>query len=254
MVIVTIFRPISLFLMLTCILITTLTSKDTGCRAAKQIWRNMLKLMGQKFSGVWEGETIAQPEILRLKTNITYITNSHTNIFYLNNVLSERSIITDLFNVNVIYGMGGKEIAANLSSLPQQDVIILYMIGYNDLPEFKDLLLSARANGTQIGLVATSDVYGLATVNMDDLPYSPIKSYIYRDGYINMENFVRSIGAVFKNIYIEHSPAVAPSIPNHGIYHPDAFPRIFENSTGYLEWYADNGYMPLHPNRLNHNS
>lgn len=208
---------------------------------------NMLKLMGQKFSGVWEGETIAQPEILRLKTNITYITNSHTNIFYLNNVLSERSIITDLFNVNVIYGMGGKEIAANLSSLPQQDVIILYMIGYNDLPEFKDLLLSARANGTQIGLVATSDVYGLATVNMDDLPYSPIKSYIYRDGYINMENFVRSIGAVFKNIYIEHSPAVAPSIPNHGIYHPDAFPRIFENSTGYLEWYADNGYNASAP-------
>ncbi len=208
---------------------------------------NMLKLMGQKFSGAWQGEIISQPEILRPKTNITYITNSHTNIFYLGNVLSERSIITDMFNVNVINGMNGKNIAANLSSLPRQDVIILYMIGYNDLPEFKDLLLSARANGTQIGLVATSDVYGVSTVNMDDLPYSPIKSYIYRDGYTNMESFVRSIGAVFKNIYIEHLPAVAPSVPDHGIYHPDAFPMIFANSTEYLEWYADHGYNASAP-------
>jgi cobaltochelatase CobN len=208
---------------------------------------NMLKLMGQKFSGVWEEESVAQPEILRPKTNITYITNSNTNMFYLDNVLSERSIVTDLFNVNVINGMGGKNIAAKLSSLPQQDVIILYMIGYNDLPEFKDLLLSAKANGTQVGLVATSDAYGVATVNMDNLPYSPIKSYIYRDGYTNMENFIRSIGAVFENTYIEYSPAVAPSIPDHGIYHPDAYPRVFANSTEYLEWYADNGYNTSAP-------
>jgi len=208
---------------------------------------NMLKLMGQKFSGAWVGESLSEPEILQPKTNITYITNSHTNIYYLGNVLSERSIITDLFNVNVINGMNGTNIAESLSGLPPQDVIILYMIGYNDLPEFKDILLSAKANGTQIGLVATSDVYGLATVNMDNLPYSPIKSYIYRDGYTNMENFVRSIGSVFENIYIEYAPAAAPLIPDHGIYHPDAYPRIFANSTEYLEWYADNGYNASAP-------
>nr|WP_321420603.1 cobaltochelatase subunit CobN [uncultured Methanomethylovorans sp.] len=208
---------------------------------------SMLKFMGQKFAGAFAGETLAQPEILRPKTNITYITNSQTNIYYLNNVLSERSIISDLFNVKVINGMSGKNVAANLSGLSHQDVILLYMIGYNELPEFKGILLSAKASGTQIGLVATSDVYGMATVNMEELPYSPIKPYIYRDGYTNMENFVRAIGAVFENSYIEYSPAVAPSIPDHGIYHPDAYPQVFANSTEYLEWYADHGYNASAP-------
>lgn len=209
--------------------------------------KNMLKFMGQEFSGLWTDEVIEEPEILQPKTNITYITNSHTNMYYLASVLSQRSVVSDLFNVNVVMGMDGEEIAANLRNNTDQDVIILYMIGYNELPQFKDLLLSAKANGTQIGLVATSDIYGVATVNMDEEPYSPIKPYIYRDGFTNMENFVRSIGSIFEDVYIEYSPAAAPEIASNGIYHPDAYPRIFENSTEYLEWYADNGYNESAP-------
>jgi len=82
---------------------------------------------------------------------------------------------------------------------------------------------------------------------MDDLPHSAMKEYHKNGGYTNMENWIRCIGATLEDIYIEYSPAVPPSIPDHGIYHPDAFPMIFENSTEYLVWYADHGYNASAP-------
>ncbi len=208
---------------------------------------NMLKFMGQKFCDAWADETVPEPELLRSKTNITYIANLPTNIYYLNNVISERSIITDLLDVTVMDCMDGEEVAAKLANISDQDVVILHMIGYIELSKFKDALLNAKAAGTQIGLNSTSDVYGIGTIDMSRPPYSEINSYIYRDGYANMENFLRFIGAELEDVYIEYSPVAAPEIPDHGIYHPDAFPRIFKDSTEYLEWYADNGYNESAP-------
>ncbi|WP_338101228.1 cobaltochelatase subunit CobN [Methanococcoides seepicolus] len=204
---------------------------------------SMLKFMGQEFCDAWANETIPEPVVLRPKINITYIMNYHTDNYYLFKVLGERNIITDRFNVTV---MDGYEAAANLTDVSDQDFIMLGMIS-NQLPEFKDALLAAKDNGTQIGIIPMPDPWNVSTINMDDLPHSTMKEYHVNSGYTNMENWIRCIGATLEDAYIEYSPAVSPAIPDHGIYHPDAFPRIFENSTEYLEWYAGNGYNASAP-------
>lgn len=208
---------------------------------------SMLKFMGQTFCGLWTDETIPEPELLRPKVNITFIANLPTNVYYLNEVITERRIITDLFDVTVMDCMDGEKVAAKLANISDQDVIMLYMVGYVELSKFKDALLDARANGTQIGLSSASDVYGVGTIDFSRPPYNEMDGYIYKDGYANMENFIRFIGSELEDVYIEYSPAADPDIPDHGIYHPDAFPRIFKDITEYLDWYADYGYNESAP-------
>ncbi|HJH32703.1 MAG TPA: cobaltochelatase subunit CobN [Methanosarcinaceae archaeon] len=204
---------------------------------------NMLRFMGQKFCGVWAGEDVPAPKLLRSKINITYITNYETDNFFLKKVVSERSVITDCFNVTVMDGQ--EAAAANLTDLSDQDAIMLGMIGFDEFPEFKDALLAAKENGTQIGLIGNSvDTYGVSNLDMEN---SILKEYHNNGGYTNMENWIRCIGATLEDACIEYSSAVPPSIPDHGIYHPDAFPRIFEDSTEYLEWYTNYVYNASAP-------
>ncbi len=112
--------------------------------------KNMFKFMGQKFCGVWADETVPEPELLRPKVSITFVANLPTNIYYLNEVISENSIVTDLFDVTVMDCMDGEKVASKLANLSDQDVIMLYMVGYIELSKFKDALLNAKANGAQI--------------------------------------------------------------------------------------------------------
>jgi cobaltochelatase CobN len=206
---------------------------------------SMLKFMGQKFCGAWANESITEPELLHPEINIIFILNYETDNFYLTKVLGERSVITDRFNVTVMNGQ--EAAAANLTStdLFDQDVIMLGMIGFDEFPKFKDALLAAKENGTQIGLIGNSvDIYGVSNLDMEN---SAMKDYHENGGYTNMENWIRCIGATLEDVYIEYSPVGLPPIPKHGIYHPDAFPRIFENSMEYLEWYADHGYNAAAP-------
>ncbi|MCD4808379.1 MAG: cobaltochelatase subunit CobN, partial [Methanosarcinales archaeon] len=204
---------------------------------------SMLKFMGQKFCGAWANESIPDPKLLHPKINITFILNYETDNFFLKKVISERNVITDRFNVTV---MDGQEAAAvNLTDLSDQDDIMLGMIGFDEFPKFKDALLAAKENGTLIGLIGNSvDTYGVSNLDMEN---SAMKDYHENGGYTNMENWIRCIGATLEDVYIEYSQAGLPPIPKHGIYHPDAFPRIFENSTEYLEWYADYGYNASAP-------
>ncbi|MEA1984823.1 MAG: cobaltochelatase subunit CobN [Euryarchaeota archaeon] len=206
---------------------------------------SMLKFMGQKFCDAWANETVPEPVLMHSRTKITYIINSHTSIYYLNKLLSERYVITDRFDVTV---MDGEEAAANLTDVSDQDVIMLYMIGANELPNFKDALLTAKANGTQIGLFGNAaDTYSVGTIDMKNPPHSTMQDYLYNGGYTNMENWIRCIGTTLEGAYVEYSPAGPPAVPDNGIYHPDAFPRIFEDSSEYLDWYADNGYNASAP-------
>ena len=202
---------------------------------------SMLRFMGQNFSGLWENETIDEPEITQTKANLTFILNRDTSVYYMNLVLNQSEIINERFNVNV---MNGHEAINSTSlNLTNEDVIILYMVGANELPLIKDELLEAKASGTEIGTFGMlSDVYGVNTFDMESGEYSVLTDYLYNDGYVNMENWIRRLGATFADVYIEYADPAEPAIPEDGIYHPDAFPRIFANSTEYLEWYADNGY------------
>ncbi len=206
---------------------------------------NMLKFMGQKFSGAFAGQKIAEPDILQDKVNVTYIINSDTSVYYMEQVLAERTVITDRFNVNMM--TGGEAINSSID-ITNEDVIMLYMVGASELPQIKDKLLAAKNNGAQIGMFGMlSDVYGIATIDMDNPPYNAMTDYLFNDGYSNMENWIRCIGATLESVYIEHSVAAEPTIPDDGIYHPDAFPRTFANSTEYLAWYADHGYNASAP-------
>ncbi|WMW21082.1 cobaltochelatase subunit CobN [Methanolobus mangrovi] len=200
----------------------------------------MLRVMGQKFVDLWTTDTYT-PEIIQPKMNVTYILNRDTAVYYMDLVLNEREIITDRFNVTV---MAGEEAINNTNlDLTNEDVIILYMVGSNQLPLIKDELLEAQANGAEIGTFGMlSDVYGIATFEMESDNYSILTDYLYNDGYENMENWIRRVGATFGSVYIQYADPAEPEIPTDGIYHPDAFPRIFADSTEYLEWYAEHGY------------
>ena len=201
--------------------------------------KNVLISIWKGFFGRWGDVDLPEPVVIHPKVNITFIINSDSNRYYLNKIIDERAVITDRFNINVMSGSDAANV--NLTDISDQDVIILYMIGANELPQFRGALVNAKNNGTQIGLIATHDDE-ISTIDMENPPYSAMKDYNYNGGYANMENWIRCIGATLCGAYIEYAPASPPVIPQHGIYHPDAFPRIFENSTDYLEWYADHGY------------
>ncbi len=203
--------------------------------------KNMLMFMGHEFEGLWDSDLIDEPEITQTKANLTFILNRDTSVYYMDLVLNQSEVINERFNVNI---MNGQEAINSTSlNLTNEDVIILYMVGANELPLLKDILLDAKANGAEIGTFGMlSDVYGINTFDMESEEYIILTEYFYNDGYVNMEHWVRRLGATFANVYIEYSEPAEPAIPEDGIYHPDAFPRIFPDSTEYLEWYADNGY------------
>ncbi|WP_220127160.1 cobaltochelatase subunit CobN, partial [Methanococcus maripaludis] len=200
---------------------------------------NMIKLMGQKFSGLWTDEVLSEPEILKEKVNITFI-DSAGKIYYLNQVIEERKIITDNFNVRM---MTSEEAVANITDASDQDIIILYMA--SDISSLEPVFADARDNyGMDICFVASpEDSRNTLNLSVNNVLYQ----YVENDGTTNMENFVRYVGAEVENQYIEYAPVADPAIPIDGIYHPDAFPRIFADSTEYLEWYKDHGYNESAP-------
>ncbi|MDP2217701.1 MAG: cobaltochelatase subunit CobN [Methanolobus sp.] len=205
---------------------------------------NMLRVMGQKFAGLWTNKAYT-PEIVHPKVNVTYIINSDSSLYYMNLVISQRDVITDRFNVKV---MSGQEAINSSVDLSDEDVVILYMVGANEFPLLKDDLIAAKDNGGQIGMFGMlPDSYGITTFDMLNPPHSAMTTYLYNSGYENMENWIRCVGATLEDVYIQYAPAAPPSIPDDGIYHPEAFPRIFDNSAEYLEWYADHGYNPSAP-------
>ncbi|MEL4305763.1 cobaltochelatase subunit CobN [Methanococcoides sp. LMO-2] len=197
---------------------------------------NMLMFMGQQFADVWEHETIDEPQVLLPKVNITFILNAETNLYYLNQVLTDREVVAERFNVTL---MNGEE-ATSVSDFSDQDVIILYMVGADQIPLFKDALIDAQNSGTEIGVFGMGELAtGVGTIDMDSLPHSVMVDYFTNSGIVNMERWIRYIGSNFEDAYIEYGPVTEPPIPKNGIYHPDAFPRIFEDSTDYLEWYSN---------------
>jgi cobaltochelatase CobN len=199
--------------------------------------KNVLISIWRGFFGKWTEADLPEPIVMHPKVNITYIINSDSNRYYLNKIIDERAVITDRFNINVMSSVDA--VNANLTDLSDQDVVMMYMIGAIELEQLKGALLAAKDNGTQIGLFGMNDVYGIGTIDMENPPHSLMKDYHYNGGYANMENWIRYIGAELEGAYIEYAPPEPPEVPSHGIYHPDAFPRIFENSTEYLEWCAD---------------
>ena len=198
---------------------------------------SMLKLMGQKFCGKWVGSDIPAPMIVHPKVNITFIINKDQNRYHLNRVIGERSVISDRFNVTVMSGLD----AVDLTNVSDQDVIMVYMMGATNFGLIEGVLDNASKTGTQIGIFGMSDT-NITAIDMKNPPHSAMINYNSNGGYTNMENWIRCIGATLEEAYIEYSPAMPPSVPDHGIYHPDAFPRIFENSTEYLEWYMNKSF------------
>jgi|GEM_PF-77201 len=197
---------------------------------------SMLKFMGQKFSGSWKGEEIPEPVITQKKVNMTFIIGADSNAYHLSNVIAQRSVVTDRFNINL---MNGSNAVANLNNASDQDFIVLYMIGAGDISALMDVLSDAKNNGVQISLGSSEDAYGISTIDTSNPPHNVIVEYLANDGDANMENLVRYMGAELDDVYIEYSPVEPPSIPDDGIYHPDALPKVFNDSTEYLEWYSN---------------
>ncbi len=204
---------------------------------------NMLRTMGQKFTGLWIGKTY-EPVIIQERSNLTYIVNSDQALYYMNQVISERQVLRDLFNIRCMPSTD----ALNISDFTKEDVIILYMVGANDFPPLKAPLYAAKDAGVQIGMFGMlDDTYPLATFDISSPKYNAMSKYLHNGGYKNMEHWVRFTASSVLGTYIESAIPSAPLIPDDGIYHPEAFPRIFSNSTEYLEWYVEHGFNASAP-------
>ncbi|MDN5295827.1 MAG: cobaltochelatase CobN [Methanosarcinales archaeon] len=209
---------------------------------------NLIMYLGKQLCGKWASTTIPEPQVVRQRVSITYILNSDACNYYLNRVLSSNRVITDRFNVHVY---SGSEAVSGLHDISHEDVIFLYMIGANEMTQLKDALLAAKANGTQIGLFGMMDTYGVATLDLTTPPHSIVLDYFNNTSEANMEGWIRYAGSEIAGAYIQYPPPAPASIPSYGIYHPDAFPRIFANSTEYLEWYGSAGSHHLYdPNNI----
>ncbi|WP_245250159.1 cobaltochelatase subunit CobN [Methanolobus bombayensis] len=196
--------------------------------------KNMLQFMAGS-------PAIDEPEILLSKENLTFILSSDSAVSYMKNVIDERDVITDRFNVNV---MGTLEAVNDSVDLSNENVIIIHMMGSDGTAAIKDRLLEAKANGAEIGhFDSVADIYGFTTFDLE-ADYSILQDYLYNNGFTNMEYWIRCTGATFTDAYIEYADPVEPVVPEDGIYHPDAFPRIFEDSAEYLQWYEGHGYDP----------
>ncbi|TQD29550.1 cobaltochelatase subunit CobN [Methanolobus vulcani] len=204
---------------------------------------SMLTLMGQNFSGLWDGEEIPEPVIKNEKLDVTFILGSECNIYDLKKVLNEKNVITDRYNIQV---MGGSEAVANLTDATDQDLIILEMIDSGYITDLLPVLSAAKANGADIGFTS-QDPNGLDTIDLLNPPHGVLREYMDNGGMVNIENMIRYAGAEIEGIYIEYGPVGEPTIPDDGIYHPDAFPMIFEDSTEYLAWYTNHGYNESAP-------
>ena len=204
---------------------------------------HFLMTIGKNFCDRWAGVDIPEPAVVHPRVNIMYIINMDSNLYYIEKVTTERDVISDRFNVTA---MTSASAVTSLNDVSDQDIIMMVHISANDLDDLEDVIDAAKANGTQVGCMMFQDT-GFGTIDMDELPYSEMKEYNSNGGCTNMENWIRCIGVTLEGVYIEYAPAVPPDIPQHGIYHPDAFPRIFENSTEYLLWYADHGYNASAP-------
>jgi cobaltochelatase CobN len=204
---------------------------------------NMLKFMGQNFSGLWEGEDIPEPVVLQEKVNITFVINPDTTSHFLSKVIDERNVITDCFKITLMSSSN----LVNITDFSDQDVIIMQMLATSELYDIEDALMDARNNGAYVGLFDIMDTTGIGNIDIDNPPHNVMKEYIENSGSENMESWIRYMGAELEDTYIQYSPVAPPAIPKNGIYHPDAFPRIFEDSTEYLDWYADNGYNASAP-------
>ena len=202
---------------------------------------SMLKFMGQEFSGIWEGEAIPEAVVLQEKVNITFIIAPDTTSYYLDMVIDDRNVITDRFNITLL---SDRDIG-NITDFSGENFIIMQMLDTNDIYEMESALLDAKSNGAHVGLFSMVDVAGIDNI---DEPYNTtMVHYLEEGGFENMESWIRYMGAGLEDTYIQYSPVAPTAIPKEGIYHPDAFPRIFESSAEYLEWYVEHGYNASAP-------
>ena len=200
---------------------------------------SMLKFMGQKFCDAWVGEDIPDPVLLQPKTKLLFIMNFGT--YYVNKVYSEKTVIQDLFEITVYTGEEGE---ASTESFADCDVIYIRHLGASTMYAIEDRLREAKAAGAYIPtFMEMVDVWGISNVNISEPAYAPISGYVYEGGETNTENWIRWSGAIFNDVYIQYKPPQeVPRGPSKGIYRPETYPKVFDNSTEYLEWYADHGY------------
>jgi cobaltochelatase CobN len=200
---------------------------------------SMLKFMGQKFCDAWVGEDIPDPVLLQPKTKLLFIMNFGT--YYVSKVYSEKTVIQDLFEITVYTGEEGE---ASTESFTDCDVIYIRHLGASTMYAIEDRLREAKAAGAYIPtFMEMVDVWGISNVNISEPAYAPISGYAYEGGETNTENWIRWSGAIFNDVYIQYKPPQeVPRGPSKGIYRPETYPKVFDNSTEYLEWYADHGY------------
>ncbi|MGC9515141.1 cobaltochelatase subunit CobN, partial [Methanocrinis sp.] len=202
--------------------------------------KNTLKLMGQNFLGLWPDLEVPEPEILQPKTRILFIMNLDDIEHSVVEVYNETPLLQDLFDIRF---SDGEEATSSEESFSGYDVIYVAHIGGTTMNDLEGRLRKAAAAGVRIPtFMKMVDVWGISNVNTSDPAYSPINDY-FNDGIPsdeNMKNWVRWTGAKLNGQHVDYGPPAKVEIPTEGIYRPETYPkRVFENSSEYLEWYAN---------------
>jgi len=201
---------------------------------------NMIRFMGQEFLDLWTEVEVPEPLILQPKTRILFIMNLDSTEHAVEKVFNETPLIQDLFTVTFY---DGEEAAASEDNFADCDVIYMAHLGGTTMNALEERLRMAADAGVYIPtFMKMVDVWGISNVNISDPAYSPISGY-FNDNVpseANMNNWIRWTGTTFNDLYVEYKPPQNVEIPTEGIFRPETYPKkVFENSTEYLEWYAN---------------
>jgi len=214
--------------------------------------RNLILYMDNKFYGNNTAFTPPEPPAGRAKVAFV-VSEMSSYAAWLENTLDDVYITRNL-NVSLCTYMHDNPESYQGMNLSDQDVILLWMIGYPVQDAIHKTVLDAKNNNSaDVITIAFTDIYGMSSVNLTSPEYEDIATYWANGGTENMRRLLVFLGVKLCDIPIgDFGIAEIPvpvEIPQFGIYHPDAKAEgkgiqglgIFSSVDDYLAWYKSTG-------------
>ena len=187
--------------------------------------RNLILYMDNRFYGNNTAFTPPEPPAGRAKVAFVVLEMS-SYAAWLENTLDDVYITRNL-NVSLCTYMHDNPESYQGMNLSDQDVILLWMIGYPVQDAIHKTVLDAKNNNSaDVITIAFTDIYGMSSVNLTSPEYEDIATYWANGGTENMRRLLVFLGVKLCDIPIgDFGLDEIPSpveIPQFGIYHPDA--------------------------------
>ncbi|MDI6886173.1 MAG: cobaltochelatase subunit CobN [archaeon] len=201
--------------------------------------QNLIIYMDNKFYG--NTTVVDPPKPPENRVKIAFVTPLENHFLFIERAKDDPKISKHI-NVTAHFVTQNKPESYQNLNLSDQNVIMMVHVGYPIQDGIKKTVEDAKGNGAYVITHQFEDVHNLGNVNTSDPAYSNITKYWDYGREENMKRLIIFLGVKFCNVSMEILPPIA--VPLHGLYHPDA-PRVFENTSEYLNWYQPDPSKPM---------